>query len=638
MQSNQVMPRDRSYWIAAIVSLFVLGLLALTVSLTSKIEEKSLPFDARYFVEQPAAGLESLNEQSVLALDDNLWQSFEKENLGLSERVHWIKLQTETLLVDEQYLFELNYGLLDNADVWVYAHHMSEDGSARYEQIATYSVGDTQSFYFRPIQHEQFLFPVYAETTHVTLLLKLYGEGPIKAPLRLWEKSDFIEYSGSHKLFMGLFFGYMIAMALSNLFIYATTRNPIFAVYTAYVLSIGMVAVTLHGMGFRYLWPDNIWFQERAIAFFACSTLILIITFSIQVLDLKNNSIRAFKLLKLVRYVFYALFVASFVMPYSLLLTSVLVMIACTTPVILVSSLSLAIKGNLIARYFSGAWAALLMSGIALAFENFGLYELPMDSSYLLMVGAITETLLLALALAISFSTQYKEAEEARALAVENERQAMAAKDELLQVQQESQQALEYSVEERTLELEIAMRELSEVNQELERLSAIDPLTGLMNRRYFDKRLLAETRRSRREQRILSLAMLDIDFFKKINDEHGHLAGDECLKVFASTLQENIKRPSDIICRYGGEEFVVILPATDLEGAHKLMERVRSALEQTSVNFEGKRISMTVSIGLSSKVMSNDDEQAALLAFADKLLYQAKESGRNQVIAQAYSA
>jgi diguanylate cyclase (GGDEF)-like protein len=253
-----------------------------------------------------------------------------------------------------------------------------------------------------------------------------------------------------------------------------------------------------------------------------------------------------------------------------------------------------------------------------------------------MMVGVIAETLLLALALAVRFSAQYKESQRAKQLAIESEREAMRAKDELLKLQEDSKQALEYSVEERTLELEIAMRELSEANAELERVSAIDPLTNLMNRRYFDKRLLAEARRSRRENRPLTLAMLDIDFFKKVNDNYGHPAGDECLRQFARLLQAHIQRPSDVICRYGGEEFVVIMPATELEGGLKLMEKVRIDVANTPVLFEGKEINMTVSIGLSSKVIVSDDEKAELLSFADQLLYKAKQNGRNQVIAEAF--
>jgi diguanylate cyclase (GGDEF)-like protein len=159
-----------------------------------------------------------------------------------------------------------------------------------------------------------------------------------------------------------------------------------------------------------------------------------------------------------------------------------------------------------------------------------------------------------------------------------------------------------------------------------------------MNRRYFDKRLLGESRRSRRERRALSLAMLDIDYFKKINDSYGHLAGDECLKVFASILQEQVKRPADIVCRYGGEEFVVILPATELDGASVLMEKVRLAVQESVTKFEGNNIQMTVSIGLTSSISESDEAPELLLAHADKLLYKAKEGGRNQVVAQAFVA
>lgn len=635
MPSNQLIPTDRSYWIAIIASLFVIGLLVVTIVLTSSIEEKSLKFTSDYLLDPESANNDrSLDIAQLMQLEEENWQTLAKENLGLSEFVHWFRIRPDALIPGSQYLLEINYGMLDHLDVWMFAQ--SDDVPSALTATAKFSVGDAQVFHSRPIQHEQFLFPILATTPDMTIILRVKSSGPIKTPIRLWQAHDFIEYSGMHKLFMGLFFGYMIAMALLNLFLYATTRNKTFAVYTGYVLSLAMVSATLHGIGFRYFWPESIWFQERAIAFFACSTLVLIILFSIQVLDLRKTSTRAYMLLQGVKWIFVLLAALIFVLPFTLLLQSILIMIALTAPMILFSSLTLAFQGNLVARYFSGAWAVLLAAGIGLTFENMGWYELPMDSSYLLMVGAIAETLLLALALAISFSTQYKEAAEARMLASENEKKALVAKDELLRMQEESKQALEYSVEERTLELEIAMRELSEANQELERLSAIDALTGLMNRRYFDKRLLAEARRSRREQRPLSLAILDIDFFKKINDSLGHLAGDECLMVFAQTLQKHIRRPSDIICRYGGEEFVVILPGTDLDGASKLMEKVRQAVEQAITQFEGKTIHMTVSIGVTSRIMASDDEQALIFAFADKLLYQAKNAGRNQVIAQVY--
>jgi diguanylate cyclase (GGDEF)-like protein len=157
-----------------------------------------------------------------------------------------------------------------------------------------------------------------------------------------------------------------------------------------------------------------------------------------------------------------------------------------------------------------------------------------------------------------------------------------------------------------------------------------------MNRRYFDKRLLAEARRSKRELRPLGLAMLDIDHFKKINDEFGHLCGDHCLKVFAELLKEYVKRPSDVVCRYGGEEFVLILPSTEEEGLKKLLDNIRVAVANKMIMFEGKKISMTVSIGGCSRTMASEDEHEVILGFVDKQLYHAKDSGRNKVIVASY--
>lgn len=195
---------------------------------------------------------------------------------------------------------------------------------------------------------------------------------------------------------------------------------------------------------------------------------------------------------------------------------------------------------------------------------------------------------------------------------------------------------LNYRLGERNLELEIALRELSDRNQELERLSAIDSLTGLMNRRYFDKRMLAETRRSKREQTPLGIALLDIDHFKKINDKYGHLCGDHCLKEFSKILQDEIKRPSDTISRYGGEEFVMILPNTDQDGVYQLLERIRARLEKTVIYFEVNQFVMTVSIGGCSRIVENDSENISLIGFVDNLLYKAKESGRNKTIVKPF--
>ncbi|MBI1354445.1 MAG: diguanylate cyclase [Acidobacteria bacterium] len=138
---------------------------------------------------------------------------------------------------------------------------------------------------------------------------------------------------------------------------------------------------------------------------------------------------------------------------------------------------------------------------------------------------------------------------------------------------------LEQKVSERTAALEAAMQELAVANSLLVEQSTVDSLTGVRNRRFFDEALRREWARCRRERRPLAVALIDVDHFKTINDRHGHQVGDECLVRVATALQGGARRPADVLARYGGDEFVLLLPGSDLEGARSLLDQVRSQIE-----------------------------------------------------------
>ncbi len=175
-----------------------------------------------------------------------------------------------------------------------------------------------------------------------------------------------------------------------------------------------------------------------------------------------------------------------------------------------------------------------------------------------------------------------------------------------------------------------AQKELQLKGMELERLSLTDALTGLSNRRQFDVNLETESRRAGRYHHPLTLLMIDIDHFKQVNDEHGHPVGDFVLKelarIFICTLRE-----TDCICRYGGEEFAILLPETDNPTAMPIAERLRQSVEAHDFSTAGGTISITISIGAASihKQVINPQR---LLDRADKCLYEAKNEGRNRVV------
>ncbi|MBB6453100.1 diguanylate cyclase (GGDEF)-like protein/PAS domain S-box-containing protein [Salirhabdus euzebyi] len=176
-------------------------------------------------------------------------------------------------------------------------------------------------------------------------------------------------------------------------------------------------------------------------------------------------------------------------------------------------------------------------------------------------------------------------------------------------------------------------RNLQKLNEELQKLSAIDGLTNIPNRRYFDNYLQKQWDHAKRNQASLSLIMLDIDFFKKYNDTYGHLMGDTCLKKVAASIQHKLYRSLDVVARYGGEEFAVILPETKLKDALAIAERIRRGIESLHISHASSEVSddVTISIGVASLIPRDSESVEMFITTADQALYRAKNNGRNQV-------
>jgi len=189
------------------------------------------------------------------------------------------------------------------------------------------------------------------------------------------------------------------------------------------------------------------------------------------------------------------------------------------------------------------------------------------------------------------------------------------------------------ALDEMALRLSARERELRSTNRHLEELASIDSLSGLANRRSFDTRLDAEWHRAAKLERAVSLLMIDVDHFKLFNDQYGHLEGDTCLRLVGEVLTSAVDGNIDFVARYGGEEFVVLLPDTGAERAHKVAERLRSAVE-------GRRITnllapggyITISIGVASLRPRAGQSPQSLIEAADAVLYEAKRRGRNTVV------
>ncbi len=177
----------------------------------------------------------------------------------------------------------------------------------------------------------------------------------------------------------------------------------------------------------------------------------------------------------------------------------------------------------------------------------------------------------------------------------------------------------------------MAQEALMKANHYLIRIAMIDQITGLGNRRNFEKMLLREFSLAKREKESMALLMCDVDLFKVYNDTYGHQDGDQCLKQIANAISETITRPADLACRFGGDEFVVILPRTDLPGSIKIAERIRQAVYNREIVIDSsKNLRITLSVGLAhynGQYKSLDE----FIKAADGALYKAKKKGRNRI-------
>lgn len=181
-------------------------------------------------------------------------------------------------------------------------------------------------------------------------------------------------------------------------------------------------------------------------------------------------------------------------------------------------------------------------------------------------------------------------------------------------------------------QLVIAESQLNSAKKELEIIAHTDSLTRLANRRCLDQTIQKEWGKACRNQSDVALILLDIDWFKQFNDCYGHLQGDNCLKQVASIMEVNVKRPMDLPARFGGEEFVVLLPETNLEGALRVAENIRSSVINANIEHSGSPLKkVTISAGVVAVNTPDSDGYTAALAEADRLLYYAKDKGRNCV-------
>ena len=524
-------------------------------------------------------------------------------NFSFTNSPYWFQLDvTNQSSTVQNWLLESQYPLLDHINVYlVYPD----------DRVVTYRGGDKLPFEKRAIKHRNMMFKVpLAVGESVRIYIKVRTESSMQLPLVLRSPDSLLSQDHEEQYILGIYYGILLAMLLYNLLIFASIRDITYLYYVGYLITWTLFQMSISGLSFEYLWPDNPAWGNKATPFFlACANLGGIL-FARSLLQTKVNLPKFDRLLKYVAAFCVVVALLALFASYTIAikLGTVTSLIAA---VLVVSTGTWSLKiGLRQARYFLLAWSALLLGIVLYAFKTLGFIPSTIITEYCLQIGATFEVILLSFALA----------HRMRLLKEDNER-----------IQREATETLERRVLERTLELDEALTGLSDANNKLLELNHVDGLTGISNRGYFNEQFEVEWKRAARIRSPLGLLMLDIDHFKHFNDTYGHLGGDACLKMVANQIQAAVRRPADKCYRYGGEEFVVLLPHTDLAGSLFIAERICKAIADMEFVFEGKRIPVTISIGVCAVIPSMDVQPNTLINSADQALYRAKHEGRNRV-------
>ncbi|MBL3556267.1 MULTISPECIES: diguanylate cyclase [Marinobacter] len=543
--------------------------------------------------------------EDIRALPESQWRPAagnETLSFGFSDSSFWLRVEAPAEPFNR--LLEIGYPLLDDVQVYWFVEG---------KQVERHVTGDHRVFSSRPIYHRNFVFLVPSNTEPSTAYVRVRSEGSVQIPVRVISSADFLAVEQLTYGWQALFLGIMIAMALYNLFIFVIVRHLAYLWYVLTVIASALVLLNFNGLVFQWLWPDlpiiNRYFTAPAIS----ANMFFAVMFTLSFLAVRRYSPVAHRLLQLILLTSIGCFIYSLFGSYQSATALISVVAAVATPLTWLIGLAVWYRGQVLAGFYVVAWTPLLLGHLVMAISKIGLVPTTNLTEIAPQIGVAVEVILLSFALAYRIN-------------LERQRR-IRAQEHTLDVQLKANQTLEARVQARTEELEQA-------NEQLRAVSITDGLTRVANRRRFDEKLEAEWNRALRQGHPLSLVLLDIDYFKRVNDDYGHLAGDDCLVNVARVCAEEIQRSGDLLARYGGEEFSVLLPATPEAGAVSVAERLRRAVAETPVHIDDQAdpVNISVSAGVATIIPTPGSRPSDLIARADEALYAAKHAGRNRVM------
>jgi diguanylate cyclase (GGDEF)-like protein len=542
------------------------------------------------------------------------WQDGPRSALifGFDKSVWWVRHSLfNATQQPQQLILDLGDPRQDYVDWFVL-----RDAGRRVEHSRS---GDRYPYSERPVATRNFALGLnMAPQERVDIYMRLQSyDGLFEAmPLALYQRAAYFAMDDRQSLLIGLYHGELLALALYNLLLFIAIRERVFGAYVIYLIIFLCWSFTFRGYSFQYFWPNSPMFNNNFLTVSGGLGFAMSGWFTIIYLRLRETVPRWVLRLHVVLIVINLLVLIPAFAGYHAI--SVRMVHYAGLPMamtLLATGIWLLIQGSRQARFYVVAFAVVIAGAVAYILQVSHVVPANWLTTWGVQVGSAIEVLLLALGLADAMNTLKAEKLQA-------ERAAREAQ-EALNVR------LEQQVSQRTDELEQA-------NHRLHELSITDELTGAFNRRHFNS--FCEAALSQHRRAALAFCMFDLDYFKSYNDRYGHQAGDVALQRIATAVQAELRRSEDVLFRLGGEEFGILFTATTPESAKHFVEQIRASVLRLAIEHHGNPTGvMTASFGVgwwgSSVVYRMTPDQ--LYAAADEMLYEAKESGRNQVAVAA---
>jgi len=534
--------------------------------------------------------------------------SAEKLSLGYTDAVAWIRFSIKNSTKKSlDFALELPIPWINFIDVYkIEGKHVDEQKCGSLSP-ASDSYLNSKSFFIP--------FSIAPEKS-VEFYIRFSGEDALTLAPYLYSKKVAQKHNVHITLYIGALIGVLVVMTFFYLILSISLKDRDYFYYAFYLFSLIFMMGSYYGYNSQIFWPDAPLFNQKAISASVAISLFAGLLFSRKFLNIERVLPKFDMFLQLQMGIYLVLAILSFFAieyHYVVIVTIALMgLYSISLLYISIKTWSLGVAGS---GYFILAWSMSLVSSLLAALMGQGYIGYSHTLYYSFGVVTLIDIILLAYALVAKINTIEKEKFQAQKSLVEREK-------ELARLNYQDKKKLEEIVSKRTQELLL-------INKKLEEISVTDKLTKLYNRVKLDKELLYALEYAERYQSPFSLILLDIDYFKSVNDAYGHLVGDTVLIEFANILKFSI-RNTDFVGRWGGEEFLVICPKTDKEGAISLVKHIQTQIRNIDFSVVGKK---TASFGVTTYYKG--DTPTSILKRTDDGLYRAKESGRDTIVFQA---